>query len=41
MQDSQLATISNFIWNIVDSVLRGLYARGKYQDVNPLYDRHP
>ena len=33
MQDSQLATISNFIWNIADSVLRDLYVRGKYRDV--------
>ena len=27
MQDSQLATISNFIWNIADTVLRDLYVR--------------
>ena len=33
MQDSQLATISNFFWNIADSVLRDLYVRGKYRDV--------
>ena len=33
MQDSQLATISNFIWNIADTVLRDLYVRGKYRDV--------
>ena len=33
VQDSQLATISNFIWNIADSVLRDLYVRGKYRDV--------
>ena len=33
MQDSQLTTISNFIWNIADSVLRDLYVRGKYRDV--------
>ena len=33
MQDSQLATISNFIWNIADSVLRDLFVRGKYRDV--------
>ena len=33
MQDSQLAAISNFIWNIADSVLRDLYVRGKYRDV--------
>ena len=33
MQDSQLATISNFIWNIADSILRDLFVRGKYRDV--------
>ena len=33
MQDSQLSTISNFIWNTADSVLRDLYVRGKYRDV--------
>ena len=33
MQDSQLASISNFIWNIADSVLRDLFVRGKYRDV--------
>ena len=33
MQDSQLATISNFIWNTADSLLRDLYVRGKYRDV--------
>ena len=33
MQDSQLSTISNFIWNIADTVLRDLYVRGKYRDV--------
>ena len=33
MQDSQLAAISNFIWNVADSVLRDLYVRGKYRDV--------
>ena len=33
MQDTQLAQISNFIWNTVDSVLRDLYSRGKYRDV--------
>ena len=33
MQDGQLATISNFIWNIADSVLRDLFVRGKYRDV--------
>ena len=33
MQDGQLSSISNFIWNIADSYLRGLYTRGKYRDV--------
>ena len=33
MQDTQLAQISNFIWNTADSVLRDLYSRGKYRDV--------
>ena len=33
MQDTQLSQISNFIWNITDSVLRDLYVRGKYRDV--------
>ena len=33
MQDSQLASISNFIWNIADSVLRDVFVRGKYRDV--------
>ena len=34
MQDSQLSTISNFIWNTADSVLRDLYVRGKYRHVS-------
>ena len=33
MQDTQLAQISNFIWNTADSLLRDLYVRGKYRDV--------
>ena len=33
MQDIQLASISNFIWNIADAVLRDLFVRGKYRDV--------
>ena len=33
MQDSQLSTISNFIWNIADTVLRDTFVRGKYRDV--------
>ena len=30
---SQLAWIANFIWNIADDVLRDVYVRGKYRDV--------
>ena len=33
MQGSQLTTISNFIWNPADTVLRDLYVRGQYRDV--------
>ena len=33
MQDSQISSISNFIWGIADSFLRGMYSRGKYRDV--------
>ena len=33
MQNPQLSSISNFIWNIADSVLRDHYVRGKYRDV--------
>jgi len=33
MEQSQLAWIANFIWNIADDVLRDLYVRGKYRDV--------
>ena len=33
VQDSQLASISNFIWNVADSVLRDIFVRGKYRDV--------
>ena len=33
MQDQQISSISNFIWNIADSVLRDHYTRGKYRDV--------
>ena len=33
MQDSQLASISNFIWGVADDLLRDLYVRGKYRDV--------
>ena len=33
MQNRQLSSVSNFIWNIADSVLRDHYVRGKYRDV--------
>ena len=33
VQDSQLNTISNFIWNTADSILRGVFVRGKFRDV--------
>ena len=33
MQDTQLPSISNFIWGIANDVLRDLYVRGKYRDV--------
>jgi type I restriction enzyme M protein len=33
MDQSQLNTITNFIWNIADDVLRDVYVRGKYRDV--------
>ena len=33
MDSSQLKWISDFIWNIADDVLRGIYVRGKYRDV--------
>jgi type I restriction enzyme M protein len=33
MDQSQLNTITNFIWNIADDVLRDIYVRGKYRDV--------
>ena len=33
MQNPQISSISNFIWNIADSVLRDHYMRGKYRDV--------
>ena len=33
MQNPQIGSISNFIWNIADSVLRDHYKRGKYPDV--------
>jgi type I restriction enzyme M protein len=33
MKATDLAWITNFIWNIADDVLRDLYVRGKYRDV--------
>ena len=33
VQDSQLNTISNFIWNTADSILRSVFVRGKFRDV--------
>jgi type I restriction enzyme M protein len=33
MDNGQLRWIANFIWNIADDVLRGIYVRGKYRDV--------
>ena len=33
MQDTQLTTISNFLWSVSDVVLRDLYTRSKYRDV--------
>ncbi len=34
MEQGQLNWIANFIWGIADDVLRDLYVRGKYRDVN-------
>src|SRR5258708_58869 len=33
MDQAQLNSITNFIWNIADDVLRDVYVRGKYRDV--------
>lgn len=33
MDNIQLRWIVNFLWNIADDVLRGIYVRGKYRDV--------
>jgi len=33
LQAPQLNTISNFIWNIANDILRDKYVRGKYRDV--------
>ena len=34
MEHPQLNWIANFIWGIADDVLRDLYVRGKYRDLN-------
>jgi len=33
MDQSQLNSITNFIWGVADDVLRDIYVRGKYRDV--------
>src|SRR6185503_2561140 len=33
MDPAQLNSLTNFVWNIADDVLRDLYVRGKYRDV--------
>ncbi len=33
MDQAQLNSLTNFIWNIADDVLRDIYVRGKYRDV--------
>jgi type I restriction enzyme M protein len=33
MDQSQLSSLTNFIWNIADDILRDIYVRGKYRDV--------
>ncbi|MFI4953823.1 MAG: N-6 DNA methylase [Burkholderiales bacterium] len=33
MDQTQLNTLTNFLWNIADDVLRDIYVRGKYRDV--------
>jgi type I restriction enzyme M protein len=33
MDQAQLNSLTNFIWNIADDVLRDVYVRGKYRDV--------
>jgi hypothetical protein len=33
LEQTQLNWIANFIWGIADDVLRDLYVRGKYRDV--------
>jgi type I restriction enzyme M protein len=33
MDQAQLSSLTNFIWNIADDILRDVYVRGKYRDV--------
>ena len=33
MDQTQLNTLTNFIWGIADDALRDVYVRGKYRDV--------
>ena len=33
MDQAQLNSLTNFIWNVADDVLRDVYVRGKYRDV--------
>lgn len=33
MDQAQLGSLTNFIWNIADDILRDVYVRGKYRDV--------
>ena len=33
VQDTQLSTISNFIWGVAGDFLPDLYVRGKYRDM--------
>lgn len=33
MDQAQLNSLTNFLWNIADDVLRDIYVRGKYRDV--------
>ncbi|MDP2367215.1 hypothetical protein [Rhodoferax sp.] len=38
MDQTQLASLTNFNWNIAEDVLRDIYVRGKYRDVIQLRD---
>src|SRR5664280_564064 len=33
MDQAQLSSLTNFIWNIADDVLRDVYVRGRYRDI--------